>query len=155
LAFKLFKKFFLDQYIPITWFHEYKKIKDSYYGGAVDVYRPHGRNLYYYDVNSLYPFVMQNNLYPTGSCSYFRGARPLSTIFGIVRCKVTTPTMGGLQGSSSLRAGVDYVPLLLTKTIRAILPPGGELGISDSLAAVEDSAKLMSGNGKVIAPLGS
>lgn len=38
--------------IPITWAEEYRDFKEGYRGGAVDVYRPHGYNLYYYDVNS-------------------------------------------------------------------------------------------------------
>ena len=32
----------------------YNDIKESYYGGITEVYKPHGKNLYYYDVNSLY-----------------------------------------------------------------------------------------------------
>ena len=47
----------------------------SYHGGLTQVYKPFFTSehndysedhLYYYDVNSLYPFVMQNNTYPTG-----------------------------------------------------------------------------------------
>lgn len=35
----------------------YKTIKKAYYGGMTEVYKPYGENLYYYVVNSLYPFV--------------------------------------------------------------------------------------------------
>jgi hypothetical protein len=35
----------------------YKDIKKGYYGGMTEVYKPYGKNLFYYDVNSLYPFV--------------------------------------------------------------------------------------------------
>ena len=35
----------------------YKDIKLAYYGGITEVYKPYGENLYYYDVNSLYPFA--------------------------------------------------------------------------------------------------
>lgn len=35
----------------------YSDIKQAYYGGITEVYKPHGKNLYYYDVNSLYPFA--------------------------------------------------------------------------------------------------
>lgn len=35
----------------------YSDIKNAYYGAIIEVYKPYGENLYYYDVNSLYPFV--------------------------------------------------------------------------------------------------
>ena len=35
----------------------YRDIKQGYYGGITKVYKPYGRNLFYYDVNYLYPFV--------------------------------------------------------------------------------------------------
>lgn len=35
----------------------YNDIKLGYYGGITEVYKPHGTNLYFYDVNSLYPYV--------------------------------------------------------------------------------------------------
>jgi len=34
-------------------------IRRAYYGGHTDVYMPYGENLYYYDVNSLYPFGLK------------------------------------------------------------------------------------------------
>jgi DNA polymerase type B, organellar and viral len=33
-------------------------VRKAYLGGATDYYKDYGTNLYYYDVNSLYPFVM-------------------------------------------------------------------------------------------------
>lgn len=35
-------------------------IRNSYYGGGTDVYKAYGKNVHYYDVNSLYPFAMLN-----------------------------------------------------------------------------------------------
>lgn len=37
-------------------------IKEGYYGGISEVYKPYGSNLYYYDVNSLYPFAALNDM---------------------------------------------------------------------------------------------
>lgn len=37
-------------------------IRSSYYGGSSDYYKLHGKILKYYDVNSLYPFVMMNDM---------------------------------------------------------------------------------------------
>jgi len=37
--------------------------RENYYrGGRVEVYKMYGKNLYYYDINSLYPFVMLNKM---------------------------------------------------------------------------------------------
>ena len=105
LAFKLWKSNFVnkDLFIPITWAEDYNDFKSGYKGGAVDVYRPHGHNLYYYDVNSLYPYSMKSNLFPTGEGWKITGnIWPLDKIFGLVYCKVTAP--------KDL-----YAPILLTK----------------------------------------
>jgi len=34
-------------------------LKKGYTGGAVDVYKPYGKYVYRYDVNSLYPYIMK------------------------------------------------------------------------------------------------
>lgn len=69
LAFKNFRTNFLktSSYIPKIKGEIYHFIKDGYYGGAVDVYKPYGRNIYRYDVNSLYPYIMKNNPMPVGN----------------------------------------------------------------------------------------
>lgn len=56
----------------------YNDIKKSYTGGAVDMHLPinenlHGEQIYAYDVNSLYPFVMHKYKLPIGSPTYFKG----------------------------------------------------------------------------------
>lgn len=38
----------------------YEDIKLSYYGGVTEVYKPYGEDLFYYDVNSLYPSAALN-----------------------------------------------------------------------------------------------
>jgi hypothetical protein len=81
-------------------------IRQSYTGGSVDVYIPHNRTdgffsnvkakfnkLYYYDVNSLYPSIMANNLMPIGLPKYFEGnIRTLEpNAYGFFYCKITSP----------------------------------------------------------------
>jgi len=34
-------------------------IRRAYFGGRTDVFQPYGEDLYYYDVNSLYPYIMK------------------------------------------------------------------------------------------------
>ena len=83
-----------------------KDIRQSYTGGAVDVYIPHNRitsfftqikamfvKLYQYDANSLYPTVMAKHLMPIGKPNVFTGdiRRFEPDAFGFFYCKITSP----------------------------------------------------------------
>ena len=74
----------------------YNDIKKSYTGGAVDMYipkNPNGKKLYAYDVNSLYPYVMNSCKLPIGSPTYFEGdiTKLDPDAFGFFNCKITCP----------------------------------------------------------------
>ena len=58
LSLKIFRSKFLNVDIPILKGSVDKFIRKSYFGGGTDYYKGYGENLYYYDVNSLYPFNM-------------------------------------------------------------------------------------------------
>jgi hypothetical protein len=81
-------------------------IRESYTGGAVDVYKPHNiissiisniklkfKKLFYYDVNSLYPFIMASKLMPMGLPLAFDGdIREIEpNAYGFFHCKITSP----------------------------------------------------------------
>ena len=71
-------------------------IRLSYTGGATDMYIPFNNEdelLYYYDANSLYPFVMKEHDYPIGSPTYFEGnIRNINkNAFGIFYCLIKSP----------------------------------------------------------------
>jgi hypothetical protein len=85
-------------------------IRDSYSGGAVDVYIPHNVNtnpsrilskdsngkyivLYYYDVNSLYPTTMAKMPMPVGKPIAFEGNIRLISpkAYGFFNCIITSP----------------------------------------------------------------
>jgi hypothetical protein len=85
-----------------------KDIRESYTGGAVDVYIPHNRigdfftakavksffiKLYYYDVNSLYPYVMAFFDMPIGKPISFTGdiRKYEPNAYGFFYCKITSP----------------------------------------------------------------
>jgi hypothetical protein len=48
------------------------------------------KKIYYYDVNSLYPFVISINDFPIGEPILFFD-KDLNKYFGIIHCKTTTP----------------------------------------------------------------
>jgi len=91
LTFKIFKTNYLNDYkLPIIKGLHHDRMRDAFYGGHVDVYKSIGNKIYYYDVNSLYPFVMSKYDYPIGEpiLSY---DKDLNNYFGIVHCRVQTP----------------------------------------------------------------
>nr|Q01529.1 RecName: Full=Probable DNA polymerase [Podospora anserina]CAA43117.2 DNA polymerase [Podospora anserina] len=93
LALNIYLKRYLgDNLIPVVLNNSlFTSIKAAYYGGVAEVYRPYGKNLRYYDVNSLYPFVAKNTM-PGHECKYIESKKglKLSELFGFFYCKVTT-----------------------------------------------------------------
>lgn len=69
-------------------------IRRSYYGGHTDTYKPYGENLYYYDVNSLYPFVMKEFPMPGGEPvwhSNLVGKELDDSLFGFIEAYIECP----------------------------------------------------------------
>lgn len=94
LALNIFFKRYLGQNLlaKINNVSVFSFIKQAYYGGVVEVYRPYGVNLIYYDVNSLYPFASKNPM--TGHiCEYIESNEPLelSGLFGFYFSKIKSP----------------------------------------------------------------
>lgn len=75
LAFRIYRVNFLEKDNSISILHGsiYNFLYQSYYGGAVDAYIPLGEKVKCYDVNSLYPTSMRNNIMPIGNPYYFEG----------------------------------------------------------------------------------
>ncbi len=70
LAMKLYQSWYPESYEELTstrWKGSTDKaFRRAYYGGRTEVFETHVEDGYHYDVNSLYPFVMGANEYPTG-----------------------------------------------------------------------------------------
>lgn len=63
LSLSLFLSKYNNEKIPlINKKNLYNDIKNAYYGGNTSLFKPHGKNLYYYGVNSLYPYVALNDM---------------------------------------------------------------------------------------------
>ncbi|KAL2505782.1 DNA-directed DNA polymerase [Abeliophyllum distichum] len=68
-------------------------IRRGYYGGHADVYKPYGENLVYYDVNSLYPYIMTTFDMP-GGVPVWHGnleGKELSDLYGFIEAYVVCP----------------------------------------------------------------
>lgn len=67
-------KLYLNQYYNYNFNYlknqENDFIRMAYYGGIADVYKPHGIDIIGLDINSSYPNVMKNNLYPIDSPNF-------------------------------------------------------------------------------------
>lgn len=96
LAFAIFRCNFIPQEgIPLLNGTIFQDIRKSYTGGSVDVYKPYGKDLIGYDVNSLYPYIMKNMDMPVGEPTYFEGDITLfddiSNKLGFFEVEITTP----------------------------------------------------------------
>ena len=70
----------------------YTDLKQGYYGGITEVYKPCGTNLHYYDVNSLYPYVALLDM-PGLHCSkitYYTD-KSIDGLFGFFYCSIEAP----------------------------------------------------------------
>jgi len=97
LSFAIFRSHYLkdNSIVQITG-KIYDDIKESYTGGAVDMYIPENQSdekVYAYDVNSLYPYVMKENIMPVRDIIYFEGdIRKFDpNALGYFYCKINTP----------------------------------------------------------------
>lgn len=68
-------------------------IRRGYYGGHADVYIPSGENLYYYDVNSLYPFIMKTYPMPGRKPKWKNNLsnEDLDNLFGFIEAYIECP----------------------------------------------------------------
>jgi DNA polymerase type B, organellar and viral len=95
LAMGLFRSKFLNKdQVCVIKGKSFNDIKESYTGGSVDMIVAHGYNIYHYDVNSLYPYVMKNNNMPINNMKFFEGDINIlksDKVFGFFFVEIETP----------------------------------------------------------------
>ena len=92
LSLKIFRLNFLNKIIPsLTRAQDYY-IRKGYFGGATDHYKLYGENLYYYDINSLYPSVMLK-LMPLNYIKYHNSIKKenFNNFFGFCLAEIECP----------------------------------------------------------------
>lgn len=67
-------------------------IRYSYYGGSTDYYKAYAENVFYYDVNSLYPFSMLKDMpFEPGDFIKDLSQYDLNNFFGFALAEITCP----------------------------------------------------------------
>jgi hypothetical protein len=92
LVMELYRKRNLDDNSKIRLFSKKMQnlISKAYYGANTSVYKPYGEKLYYYDINSLYPFCMLKTM-PVGTPKRYDINKGLENFFGFALVKVNCP----------------------------------------------------------------
>jgi len=96
LALTIFRTNYYDQInwpIHIPNRNEDTFMRRGYYGGHADAYKPYGENLYYYDVNSLYPYIMKSYPMPGGKPVWHGNleGQDLDSLYGFIEAYVECP----------------------------------------------------------------
>jgi hypothetical protein len=92
LALKIYRTRFLTHDIPLLTNFQDGYIRKAYMGGATDYYKACGEELYWYDVNSLYPFAMMGELpYKVKAWHGNLSKVNVKDFKGFVKAKVTCP----------------------------------------------------------------
>ena len=148
-AFSAYKRKFMQDKLLV---HNYKRIldleQDSYHGGRSEAFRlGKFKNVYKLDVNSMYPFVMKENIYPT------------TPIFSSVQKNVTIKMLEqAISNKNFVLANCNlelYKPLIGCKRNKKLIFPIGK--IKESITSPElkyildnpDSGKIISINSYV------
>ena len=117
LALNIFKKnYYKNQCIPsINKIYLFNFIKEGYFGGITDVYKPYGKDLIYIDVNSLYPYAALNYM-PGTDCYFIESFEDkgldLDNLFGFFYARVKTNNL--------------YIGLLPVHKDNRLICPNGE-----------------------------
>jgi len=112
LALNIYMKDYLNEHkiASITQSYHYNFIKSGYYGGITEVYKPYGKDLKYYDVNSLYPHAALNPM-PGTNVQYIESkgdtSLNLDDLFGFFFC--TVKTNNGYLGLLPMKYGFGII----------------------------------------------
>ena len=95
------------------------EIRKAYKGGRCEVYKRQGKNLYKYDVNSMYPFVMKTFQYPAGDMVKVTNKRQIDIYINTLKYIGTV--------KANIKAPKQHIPYLVKKdeTLNKLIAPIG------------------------------
>jgi hypothetical protein len=132
LSMKIFRQKFLKVNIPILKRIDDEFIRQGYFGGATDYYKLKAENLYYYDVNSLYPFAMKKPMpYELiRKIKVHENNFNLDSFFGFLKVEVISPNNIKIpllpckyMGKTIFPTG-SWVGTYFSEELKAVLPMG-------------------------------
>ena len=91
LAMKIFKTDYLEKEILILPPFYGEILRQAYKGGMINIIKPKGKNLRYYDINSLYPYAMKNFMLEKMLKKIHDPKINLKDFFGFVYAQVVIP----------------------------------------------------------------
>ena len=123
-AMKTFQKSYIGDYkLKMSGIKINDIMRKGYYGGRTEIYRMYAKegNYYWFDINSLYPFVMRNNSFPISPPRKVRDIKKqyIYDYDGITECKITVPKS-------------EYLPLLPYRGDKLYFPVGKISGYYDN-----------------------
>jgi hypothetical protein len=140
LSMKIFRTKFLKVNIPILKRIDDDFIRQGYFGGATDYYKMKAENLYYYDVNSLYPFAMKKPM-PfelIRKIKVHENNFNLGSFFGFLKVEVNSPNNirtpllpCKYQGKTIFPTG-SWTGTYFSEELKAVLPQGYQFKILEA-----------------------
>ncbi|MHA2087031.1 MAG: DNA polymerase [Promethearchaeota archaeon] len=113
------RKFMKDSWIFQTYPQYDEFVRTGYYGGRSEVFKKHLKDGYYYDINSLYPYVMMINYFPVGSPIFIKEYKYDRTEEGMVEIECHIPKDFNIP---LLPQHINNMMLFTTGRIRGIYP---------------------------------
>lgn len=129
---QIFRRKFLKDNIPILKRSIDEAIREGYFGGATDFYKMKAENIYYYDVNSLYPFAMMKDMpYELiRKVQIFENNFYLNTFFGYLKVVVNspkdikTPLLPCKHNGKTIFPTGSWIGTYFSEELKAVLPHG-------------------------------
>ena len=132
LSMKVFQTEFKEDYKALTGQvlpHDYDDFaRDAYMGADTQMFRPHMvKKGYHYDINSLYPYVMEKYEYPYGAVRYEEGEMAQS-IYGMCQAHPDRYPAYIVEATVKIPKSEQYPPLPVHLAEKLLFPVGEVTG---------------------------
>jgi hypothetical protein len=136
LSLKIYRSNFQKDDIAILPIHIDKFIRSGYLGGATDYYKAYGKNLHYYDVNSLYPLAMVKDM-PFKMIKYHHNMSNvnLEEFFGFclaeIECpkNIKIPLLPHKYQDRTIYPTGKWIGVYFSEELKAVLPHGYKINL--------------------------